>query len=137
MLVVVHRDVHRLRQPVVPLELHVLDDPGTEPMPPARVDRELPADAAVAEPSFVPQPGLFHKFPPGRLFVGLTLVKAAGYGLPEFERLPAAQKERLAVVGGNDDEDGKGPAELSRHAACADEYRFPGAAPRKPRRAHW
>ena len=32
--------------------------------------------------------------------MGLALVKAAGYGLPEFERLPATQQERFAVVGG-------------------------------------
>lgn len=106
MLVVFQRDIHRLWQPVVPLELHVLDDAGTEAMPPARIDGELPADAAVAELPFVAQPGLFLEFPPGRLFVGLALVKAAGYGLPEFERLPAVQQKRLAVVGRNDDEDG-------------------------------
>ncbi len=125
MFVTAQIDVHGFRQPVAPFELHVFDDARREAVTPARIDGELPAHAGVFEPPFAAQPRFLRQFPPGRLLVCLADEETSGYGLPELERTPAAQQQRLAVVSVNDDENGFGPAEVSRHAACAGGYRLP------------
>ena len=58
MFVAVDLNVHRPRQTIAPFELDIFDDARAETVPPAWIDRELPAYTTVFERSRVAKTGL-------------------------------------------------------------------------------
>ncbi len=105
MFVSVDLDVQRPRHAIAPFEFDVFDDARPEPVPPAWIDQEWPAYARVLEDSLVAKSGLLEQLAPRSVRVRLSLIEAAGYGLPEVEWLRSPQQQNLAVVAMYDNED--------------------------------
>ena len=106
MLCIVDANVHRLRYPVVPLEFDIFDHAGSEPVAPARVDHELPADSRVLECTFTGQAGFLEQLARRCLGVRFSVLKTACHRLPEVEWFCTSQQQYLAIVGMDDHENG-------------------------------